>query len=380
MRGRKANLKKARLIFTIILVFVILAALRWVSSPGFIKQVIINKLENGLGKRVNIENISIRLLSNLQLFDITISNHPILERTPFIKLKETNIDYSLPSLWRKKLKKITIVEPHIWFENSQSSTSGVNNLRAKGIKKDRASSFFFPSNIVITNAHLERTDKPAFEINNLNIEAQEISEINSTFEKIYYIKLNTEKAKYGNFNANNIKADMVYKGGVFNIKKLESKIYEGTAKGKGEIKFQDGEAAYQSALEINELDLKKFCKDNLPPRYKVTGIIDGYISINGDKAKLQQLEGEFTSVGSGGSISSETFQLIMLHMPKGVLRNTLESIFGEKENFIYNEGRMKLGLLDGDVLVTLFLRGPKGKFLFDIKIAAEVIQTFLTKS
>lgn len=322
------------LIVLTFLVLVFFLALRWFFSPAHIKQMIIGVLEEKLDKRVNIEDIKINLFSSVKVYNIAISGKTHDAQTPFVQAEEVSIDYNIPSLLKKRIDSITAI------------------------------------NAAITSTITKQ--KPAFKITGLNIKAGDISGKN----RVGSLELEIAKARFGTFGIEDIKAGMAYKDGVLNIKQFASKIYRGTSEGKGELKLKQG-AMYQAALEIKKMDLREFCADNVSSEYRATGAVDGCVSLSGDKAGLKQLAGEFASIGRG-TVNAETFQLLMLNMPEGALRNSVMAIFSTKEDFIYDEGKAKIGLRDdGDVFINLYLKGPKGTFSFDINIENAVIQTFL---
>jgi AsmA protein len=132
--------KKLLLIFVVAvaLLIVVIVALPFLINANRFKPTLEADLSNALGRKVEIGNIQLAILSGgVTVDNVSIADDPAFSRSPFLKAKQLTAGVELiPLIFSKKLevRSITVTDPEVWLLHSPSGAWNFSSLGGAGSK------------------------------------------------------------------------------------------------------------------------------------------------------------------------------------------------------------------------------------------------------
>jgi AsmA protein len=122
----------------VVLLIVVAVALPFLIDVNRFKPTLEADLSNALGRKVEIGNIQLAILSGgVTVDNVSIADDPAFSRSPFLKAKQLTAGVELiPLIFSKRLevRSITVTEPEVWLLRSSRGTWNFSSLAASGPK------------------------------------------------------------------------------------------------------------------------------------------------------------------------------------------------------------------------------------------------------
>jgi len=323
--------------------------------------------------QVSVGKCEIRLLSRMRLSEIEIKKEKIYD----FKLKELRIDYSLISLLRKRILKLSLNGLSVYLHMPAKSVLEFKqhlNLNAPSpLSLDSLSLSGLNLNISSKDLNL-KADLSIL----LNLQKQLLDycdlKIDSLVSLGFYLggavlrvqprlplgEFYIPKLKYDKLEIQDLKANAKSGPGSLSLDDLSAKILGGEAQGNLGFRFTKNNLTYLAELRFSGLNLDAFVRDfKLSDRFTLTGTLAGTVSIEGEGAKINILAGDFSTASPGGTliITDENFL-------KNLARNSgqsLDILVESFKNYHYNTGKMNVGLDKGNLVMGIGLEGEAGR-------------------
>jgi hypothetical protein len=183
--------------------------------------------------------------------------------------------------------------------------------------------------------------------------------------------LNIQSIQYNKAKISDIKSAVKFDGKTLALDNMSANIFEGTIHGNLVVKL-DKEPKYFCRLDAENVDLERIEQDfELKEKFQMSGKIAGGLSCEGSGADFKIIDGQFSSMDPGGTlVVTDDKMLENVAKSSGQSMDILVESF---KNYHYNTGIIKLGLEEGNLVLSLDLDGEAGKrnltiVLHDFKI------------
>lgn len=324
------------------------------------------------GASVTVDNCSVRLFSELGIYGIKIKK----ANTYDFSIREIVIDFSLKSLIKGTIRKVVLKGLNININTPQDSIIEFNKYlmvnRGKGVLINSAE---------IQQLELKVTAK------DLQLKAFVSAVVNLKNNSIEYLKLNTgslemmgmrfenmvvnipeasqtgtlfiKQVKYEKFKIETIKSDLKLIGQSLNLDNLQADIFGGKIEGNLKILLQKT-IDYSLGLKAINLKAKDIIKDlNLQEKVQMTGVLGGDIDFKGNDLDFKFIKGDLALTEPGGDLTIKDTSFLE-NMAKNT-NQSLDLLVEGFKNYRYNNGIVKLGLEDSNLVVSMLLDGSGGR-------------------
>lgn len=321
-------------------------------------------------------------LHQIRFLGISIKRDGIYE----IKLKEADIRYSFPSVFRKTVSKIILKEGFINLNLPRQNISEFSRYLNLGSGGEEGGS----------SAGDLKLDQMDFEVKakDISFKARVSMDISLEQKLINAIDLDVSLLTIRGlrFDGVGLKAGELQRGGNFTVGKIQyDKIkavdIKGTARLKDNILFLDAVSArlfegkiagqitfkvapipeYLADIRLTDLNLKDIVDDfDLKKKFQMSGLAGGQLVLSGTGSHLNILSGDFSVGGAGGVLVIEDTRFIenmakSAHQPADLL---VESF----KNYHYNTAVIKLSLQEKNLILDMALEGEAGKRNLNITV------------
>ncbi|MBI4335875.1 MAG: YdbH domain-containing protein, partial [Candidatus Omnitrophica bacterium] len=172
------------------------------------------------------------------------------------------------------------------------------------------------------------------------------------------------RAGYNEINARGIRGSLRMAGKTVFLESFTAGLFGGGIRGDGRYAL-DKKRGFMVKLEFASLDIDDFVREmKLDNKFRMTGTINGSLSVEGEGPALSGVKGDFFAEEGGGLLIIKDMSFLE-NMAKRA--NTPVDIVVESfKNYQYNNGGMRVSLEGGNLILDIALDGPAGKRSFNV--------------
>ena len=329
------------------------------------------------GSVVEIGKIDLDIRRSLTFSNIEIKRRDLYD----FKIKKVEVNYSIPSLITGNINSFSISEPSIVIVSSRKNASELTdlvNLSTRSIFriKDGAIS---EAGLRIKTRDLNLTGTLSIEFPLETGKAGYIDSVIGKFEarglllEGVYIKgdlggegadIFIKKIKYSDAVMNDARGKARLERQFLLLDSLAAQLFNGEIEGSFKVGVgEDGE--FSMDLTCANLNLGSFIKDfKLGERLELTGMLNGALSVSGERLKLTNIRGDFSTDESGGTLIIKDINFLE-NMAKES-GQSIDIVMENFKNYKYTIGIIKVSLDSGSILLDVAMDGDTGKRMFNI--------------
>lgn len=363
--------RKAKIIFFLIPASLIMLAVVFSAEPLVIFFAKKQLQKVFVASEVSIGRCRLKPWSSLLLSDVSIQR----KNSYSCALERVLIEYSIPSLLRGAVDKVSLYSPLIAVTLSDKPVSVWSQYLNLG-----TGSAVAVKNVEVQNARIDARFKDAavkteiscgFDLQRqilqylrLSLPTLGIGEAQIKNASCYVAQgqeagsLSVEKIGWKKAAVRAIKAEPSADAQKLIIDAFSAQLSGGEVTGK--ISALTG-GQWESVVEaqFSSIDLEALIKDfQLEEKLALTGRLNGICLLRADASGIGILEGNFTT--AGGGVLNIKDDSMLKHMASG--KDVSTAILVESlKNFQYNTGIMKLGMERGNIVLDISLEGQAGR-------------------
>lgn len=325
------------------------------------------------GSTVSIGGIKFSSLSSISISGINIRQNP----ADYINIKEVDFQYSLFSLFKAGLERVSVKGLTCSVISPEEKVSGLSKVfipgtGGKAFRICRLELSGADLNIELSDLSLKA--KLSLELDLIN---QSVDSLDLAIERLeagglevqnFRLKageksaegfLGLERIQYNKLKAFKFKSKIRVAGKYISLDPFSADMLRGKVSGRASLGFEQG-CRYSAGIKLSGIDLEAFVKDfEFGERFKISGKVSADFLLKGGGADIEVLEGDIASLDPGGelTVSDSSFLESMARGSGQSLDILVESL----RNYRYNIGTARLRLEQGDLLMDIDLQGDAGK-------------------
>jgi len=168
-----------------------------------------------------------------------------------------------------------------------------------------------------------------------------------------------DELKYNKVVSSDIKGKLRYKNNILFSEYLSAKLWDGQISGDLNVQLDKG-PEYLLNLKLANLDIERFINDfDLAERFRMSGKIGGPISLKGQGANINILDGNLSTVDGGGNLIIKDNNFMQSTAQK--TSQSVDLIVESFKDYHYNTGVVKLRADQGDIILNANFEGETGK-------------------
>ncbi len=330
---------------------------------------------------VTVKNCILYPTHLLRLSDIEVKKEPVYN----LKIKETDIQYNLFSLFKGTITKLCVKEMLIKVNIPKKN---ISELSKHLNVKQRSSSLFLIKKLEIANTRLDIESKELkmkaeisaqlnlkeLTLNSLNLKVASINTPLINAEDVFLNcaqdasagLFNIKSFKYNKLGMEEIKSKTRLENKTLFLDSLSAKLLGGQATGELNLKI-GAESLYYANLNFIGLDIGTFISAfNLEEKLQMSGKLNGSVILKGRQSAIDILEGDFSTLEPGGNLRIKDKKI--LENIANSSKQPLEIIVESFKDYRYNIGIMQAVLDKGNLIFNAALDGKTGKRNLDITL------------
>ncbi len=329
--------------FSICALFFILGAY-WACTFTII-QLVKRQLANVFtASTVTVKNCILYPTHLLRLSDIEVKKEPVYN----LKIKETDIQYNLFSLFKGTISKLCVKEMLIKVNMPKKN---IFELSKHLNVKQRSSSLFLIKKLEISNTRLDIESKEL----KINAEDVFLNCAQDASTGLFSIK----SFKYNKLEMEEIKSKTRLENKTLFLDSLSAKLLGGQATGELNLKI-GAESLYYANLNFIGLDIGTFINAfNLEEKLQMSGKLNGSAILKGRQSAIDILEGDFSTLEQGGNLRIKDKKILENIATSS--KQPLEIIVESFKDYRYNVGTIRLLLDKNNLILNASLKGSAGK-------------------
>ena len=322
--------------------------------------------------KVSIKDARILPLRRASLSGIAIKRDGAYD----LEIGEVSVDYSVDSLLRKEILKISLdkadVEVSLPRQNISDLTRHVRpgHQGALTIKELAVSDLSLK--VLTKDLRLEARVSAELALADLSIHSLELT-VASLQNRGFLLKdgvlrvnrkSGPDEFRVGDIQYNKVKVTGMngivrLENGIFFLDAFSAQTFNGLVTGNATL--QTGAyPEYLVNLECADLSLERFVDDfDLGEKIQMSGLLSGRLILRGQGTDVEVLDGDFSMAKTGGTLVIKDASML-----ENVAQGTGQSvdlIVESFKNYHYNNGALTVSLEEGDLRVDMALDGEAGK-------------------
>jgi hypothetical protein len=303
-------------------------------------------------------------------------------------IDDARADYDILSLLTGRVARVCLDDLRLTIKNRETKL-----VQAKDLVDLPRGGLFRVDDIIATNAIFDITTQDIAlngtlsigssavdeRVNNIDVLIEALKAYGVSFEQARIVRgrdnertdLSVKKIIYNDLLLANAKGIVLFEDGALHINSLTSELLNGTISGKIKVFFEKS-GAFSMDLTCAGMSLETFIKDfKLTEKTRLTGKMNGSISLKGNGLKITDMSGDFSTQPPGGVLIIKETRFLE-NMAKSS-KQSLDLIMETFSNYRYTIGRMRVSLDGGDLLLDIALEGEAGKRTFNV-----ILHDFIT--
>lgn len=324
------------------------------------------------GSDVSIGSCRLNLARQLSFFDVSIKKKPAYD----FLVKQARAEYSFSSIFKGEILKFSLKAAKIsinlpqkniaefsqYLNVSPKSAFLVKSLEFSDFNLDVKAKNFNVSGVVScrVNPIGQIIDYLDVKIDALGIQGLNLSNLSfKAAQGSSEGRLGIDQIKYNKLNISEIKSQTRLSGKELSLSGASAQALDGNIEGNLKLRIEQ-DAGYDALLKFTNLDIGRFIDDfELKEKFEMTGRLSGNLTLKGQGANIEILNGELSTLESGGMLIVKDTKFL-----ENMARNTNQSLDLLVENFKnyhYNIGAIKLSLDNNNLMLDAALDGETGK-------------------
>ncbi len=363
--------KNRRLIILCVVPIILLAVI--ISANSIIRNIAIGQLRNVfVQSQVSVGGTSLLPHRQLSLNDIAIKRPGVYE----IKVKAAVIQWDIFSIFKPYPLKVHLKGPWIHVNTPKQGIADFTrylSLKQGGgmpLGRIEFSSLGLDLNTEDLKAKMDLSAR-------VNIFAQSLDYLDLKIDNFTMLGVELKDAliklplgsesgdftvkniKYDKINLDEIKGKLKVEDKTLSLAKVSALLLDGNIQADLKLKA-DNIPYYWVSLQCLGLNIERLVRDlNLQDKFNMTGRLTGQLTFQGNGAKLEILNGGFSTLQPGGTlvIVDTSFLENMARSSNQPIDLLVESF----KNYHYNNAVIQVGFEDGNIVLATNLDGHEGK-------------------